>query len=147
MLLNISYNISITNRTMAQLQVSGLAFFSNLSPPSPYHYLFACSWVQSYTIKYFSVDCGNHTFVGSSSHFCWLFVCGINEIRILIRQPYFDVQARLLNEKSSAKKITQQNPDKLQNAKWLIPGRELPKAKHQIYFIILKPNIGFTSLP
>ena len=33
-------------------------------------------------------------------------------------------------------KITQQNPDKLQNAKWLFPGSALPKTKHQIYFII-----------
>ena len=41
-------------------------------------------------------------------------------------------------------KITQQNPDKLQNAKWLFPGGALPKAKHQIYLIILKPNIRFT---
>ena len=40
-------------------------------------------------------------------------------------------------------KITQQNPDKFQNVKWLFPGRALPKTKHQIYFIILKPNFRF----
>ena len=30
------------------------------------------------------------------------------------------------------RKITQQNPDKLKNPKWLFPGRSLPKTNHQI---------------
>ena len=78
--------------------------------------------------KHLSVDRGNYTFPVS-------FVRGVHEIRILTRQPYFNVQKGALNVLSLLK-ITQQRPDKLQNAKWLFPERALANIRHQIYFVI-----------
>ena len=79
--------------------------------------------------KHLSVDRGNYTFPGS-------FVRGVHEIRILTRQPYFKVQKGALNVLSLLK-ITQQRPDKLQNAKCgLFPERALANIRHQIYFVI-----------
>ena len=87
----ISSHVKISMISLISTLSSWAGLYSIFSPPIPYHYPFACSLIQSYTNKYLSADCVNLTFAGS-------FVRGINEIRILIRQPYFNIQTRLLNE-------------------------------------------------
>ena len=81
--------------------------------------------------KHIQIDtsvCGNHTFPGS-------FVRGINEIRILIRQAYFNAQKGLLNKQSLAEKLHNKIPTSC-----TMPNGYFQEKRFQ------KPNIRFTSL-
>ena len=62
---------------------------------------------------------------------------GINDIRILTRQQYFNVQNGLLKEKILAEKLHNKIPTsyRMPNGYFQV-GRALPKTRHQIYFII-----------
>ena len=63
---------------------------------------------------------------------------GINEMQNSSYANVFQCPKRTTKQIKSGWKLTQQNPDKLQNAKWLFPGRagfqKLDRDK--IYFII-----------
>ena len=132
---DISYFL-INNALLYHFLANWLAHNKKMSEARLVHIIICLRALEFKHIQIYTSVC--HTLPGC-------FVRGINDIRIFVRQPYFNVQKTTKRIKFGWR-ITQQTPDKLQNAKWLFPGRALPKTKHQIYLIILKPNIKFTSL-